>query len=72
MKIAIGTAKKFVEENPDKLDVIKWVLFDDNTFKAYQDELDKWMVRDVLNTSTFDTINRMLRNGMFKDDDNEN
>lgn len=69
VKIAIGTAKKFVEENPDKLDVIKWVLFDDNTFRAYQDELDKWMVRDVLNTATFDTINRMLRNGMFKDDD---
>ena len=72
VKIAIRTAKKFVEENPDKLDVIKWVLFDDNTFRAYQDELDKWMVRDVLNTATFDTINRMLRNGMFKDDDNEN
>ena len=29
VKIAIGTAKKFVDENPDKLDVIKWVLFDD-------------------------------------------
>lgn len=40
-KIAIGTAKKFVEGNPEKLDVIKWVLFDDNTLKAYQDALDK-------------------------------
>ena len=40
-KIAIGTAKKFVEENLEKLDVIKWVLFDDNTLKAYQDALDK-------------------------------
>ena len=40
-KIAIGTAKEFVEENPEKLDVIKWVLFDDNTLKAYQDALDK-------------------------------
>ena len=40
-KIAIGTANKFVEENPEKLDVIKWVLFDDNTLKAYQDALDK-------------------------------
>ena len=72
VKIAVGTAKKFVEENPDKLDVIKWVLFDDNTFKVYQDELDKWMVRDVLNTPAFDNINRMLRNGMFKDGDDEN
>ena len=40
-KIAIGTAKKFVEENPGKLDVIKWVLFDDNTLKAYQNESEK-------------------------------
>ena len=40
VKIAIGTAKKFVDENPDKLDVIKWVLFDDYTFNAYQNELD--------------------------------
>ncbi len=40
-KIAIGTAKKFVEGNPEKLDVIKWVLFDDNTLKAYQDALGK-------------------------------
>jgi hypothetical protein len=30
------------------------------------------MVRDVLNTATFDTINRMLRNGMFKDGDDDN
>lgn len=38
-KIAVATAKKFVEENPGKLDVIKWVLFDDYTFNAYNNEL---------------------------------
>ena len=38
-KIAIGTAKRFVEENPGKLDVIKWVLFDDYTYEAYMNEL---------------------------------
>ena len=42
VKIAIGTAKKFVKDNPDKFDVIKWVLFDDKTFNAYQDELEKY------------------------------
>ncbi len=62
VKIAIGTAKKFVDENPDKLDVIKWVLFDDKTFAAYQEELDKWNVTDIVNTPKLDMINRMLRN----------
>lgn len=42
VKIAIGTAKKFVKDNPDKLGVIKWVLFDDNTFNAYQEGLEKY------------------------------
>ena len=40
VKIAIGTAKRFVHENPGKLDVIKWVLFDDITYNAYKNELD--------------------------------
>ena len=39
VKIAVATAKKFIEENPGKLDVIKWVLFDDYTFNAYNNEL---------------------------------
>ena len=46
VKIAIGTAKKFVEDNPGRLDEIKWVLFDDNTLKAYQNELDEWSDSD--------------------------
>ena len=43
VKIAIETARKYVAENPDKFDVIKWVLFDEYTFNAYQDELDRIM-----------------------------
>ena len=31
VKIAIGTAKKFVDEHPNDFDVIKWILFDDST-----------------------------------------
>ncbi|MCR5543382.1 MAG: macro domain-containing protein [Eubacterium sp.] len=38
-KIAIGVARKYIDENPGKFDVIKWVLFDDNTYNAYRDEL---------------------------------
>lgn len=40
--IAVGTAKKFAEEHADKLDVIKWVLFDDVTFGMYEQELERW------------------------------
>lgn len=40
--IAIGTAKKFVEDHPGELDVIKWVLFDDVTFGMYEKELERW------------------------------
>ena len=39
-KIAVGVACKYVEENPGKFDVIKWVLFDDNTYNAYKDALE--------------------------------
>ena len=34
--IAVGTARAFIKEHPGKLDVIKWVLFDNKTFNAYQ------------------------------------
>ena len=34
-EIAVGTVKKFVEENPGKLDLIKWVLFGKRELEAY-------------------------------------
>lgn len=39
-RIAVGTARSFIEEHPDKLDVIKWVLFDDNTYNVYSAVID--------------------------------
>lgn len=39
-EIAIGTAKRFVEDHPDQLDEIKWVLFDDVTWEVY-DKINK-------------------------------
>ena len=33
--IAVKTVKEFARENPDKFDVIKWVLFNDAAFQAY-------------------------------------
>ena len=34
--IAVQTARQFVREHPDSLDVIKWVLFDARTLAAYE------------------------------------
>lgn len=33
--IAVGTAKVFTVNNPNSFDLIKWVLFDDTTYRAY-------------------------------------
>lgn len=41
-RIAIRTAQEFVTEHPGELDLIKWVLFDDQTFESYKKELGQW------------------------------
>ena len=33
--IAVSTARTFIRENPGKLDLVEWVLFDGRTFAAY-------------------------------------
>lgn len=43
-KIAVGTARDFEAEHPGKLDVIKWVLFDEKTFEVYEKEIRKGMI----------------------------
>lgn len=40
-KIAVRTVARFLSENEDKFDLIEWVLFDENTEKAYEIEVDK-------------------------------
>ena len=39
-EIAVRTAKQFVKDHPGKLDVIKWVLFDDKTLQAYASHIN--------------------------------
>ncbi|MBQ3165669.1 MAG: O-acetyl-ADP-ribose deacetylase [Lachnospiraceae bacterium] len=41
-RIAVGTVARFVEENTGKIDMIEWVLFDDNTYAVYEEEVDKY------------------------------
>ena len=38
-KIAVDTARQFVREYPGKLELIRWVLFDDVTFHTYEAEM---------------------------------
>ncbi|MEY8336822.1 O-acetyl-ADP-ribose deacetylase [Lachnospiraceae bacterium 62-35] len=41
-RIAVGTAKEFASSHPGELDLIKWVLFDDQTLESYTKELESW------------------------------
>lgn len=40
--IAIGTVGKFVEENAGCIDMVEWVLFDENMEKVYREEIEKY------------------------------
>ena len=41
-EVAVSTVSRFVKENPGAIDMIEWVLFDDNTYMIYQAEVDKY------------------------------
>ena len=62
-KIAVKTAKQFAADHPGRIDVIKWVLFDDRTLEAYQKELERWEVSETVSSADFYSINRILQNG---------
>ena len=40
-KIAVNTINRFLQEKPEKFDLVEWVLFDDNTKSVYEAEVDK-------------------------------
>lgn len=62
-KIAVSTVKKFVADHPGAVDVIKWVLFDDITFAAYEKELERWEMSEIVSSPAFDAVNRTLYDG---------
>lgn len=39
-KIAVGTVKRFLDANPGSLQLVEWVLFDENTYSYYEKEVD--------------------------------
>ena len=56
-KIAVSTAKQFVADHPGELDVIKWVLFDDQTLEVYKKELEQCESSEFAYSSKVDTMN---------------
>lgn len=40
-KIAVKTVSRFMNENPDSFDLVEWVLFDNETDRIYEGEVDK-------------------------------
>ena len=52
-EIAVRTAKEFVINHPGELDVIKWVLFDDRTFQAYESQIKQWTVSGMVQPPGF-------------------
>ena len=40
-KIAVHTVARVLEENEGKFDLVEWVLFDENTEKVYETEVDR-------------------------------
>ena len=50
-------------KHPGEIDIIKWVLFDDVTMKAYADEIACWKVSEIAQDPKFYLINQALRDG---------
>ena len=40
-KIAVKTVSRFLDDNPDSFEVVEWVLFDNETERIYEGEVDK-------------------------------
>lgn len=46
-KIAVGAVAGFLRDNEDKFDLVEWVLFDENTKRVYESEVDKYQDDDL-------------------------
>lgn len=38
-KIAVDTVYRFLKDNPDRFDLVEWVLFNDQAASAYETEV---------------------------------
>ena len=63
-KIAVYTVNQFIEEHPGELDLVEWVLFDQVTYDEYENALNQVTVSKIIQSPSFDDINRALRDGL--------
>ena len=45
-RIAVSTVSRFLKEKKAPFDLIEWVLFDEHTEKAYEKEVNKYILKD--------------------------
>ena len=59
-EIAVAAVKKFIEDHPGELDLVEWVLFDQNTYDVYDKELGQLTISKIAHSPRLDEINRAL------------
>lgn len=64
-EVAVTTVNKFIEDHPGELDLVEWVLFNQETYDAYQGVLEKLEVYKAVRSPMLDKINRMLYEGLM-------
>lgn len=64
-KIALSAVYEYIEEHPGELDLVEWVLFDQKTFETYDQLLAQLTVDRIVNSASFDEINRALTDGLI-------
>ena len=62
--IALRTVNDFIDANLGKLDLVEWILFDEETLNIYEDVLNQFKISKIVGTPVLDTINMMLRDGL--------
>ena len=62
-KVAVRTVKEFSVQHPGKINVVKWVCYDEATMEAYSDEIEHWKVSEMVQSPDYYGMNKMLRNG---------
>ena len=63
VKTAVRAVKEYTLQHPGTIDTVKWVLYDEETLKAYSDEIERWAVSELVQSPVFYDINKALRNG---------
>ena len=51
--IAVRTVNDFIEENSGSLDLVEWILFDEETLNIYKDALNQFKANKIVGTHGF-------------------